>query len=89
MNDLKSENDFLYWFLNRYFEPPCSFEYDNIPDVYDFIDKSEDGVSWCEQNCKNDGYKGAEICWRRFIKLLRECGQELSEYGKEQDDKSV
>lgn len=85
VKSLKSENDFLYWFLNRYFEPPCQYEYDNIPDVCDFIDKTDDGDSWCEQNCKNSDYKGCEECWKRFIGLLRECGKELNEYGKEQD----
>lgn len=80
IKELEEERRQIYKVLSDNFEPPCQLEFEGITDTADFI-----GASWCEQNCTNDGNGGTEICWKRLIQLIRECGKELNEYDKEQD----
>ena len=82
IKELEEERRQIYKVLSDNFEPPCQLEFEGIADTADFI-----GASWCEQNCTNDGNGGTEICWKRLIQLIRECGKELNEYGKEQDER--
>ena len=86
IKELEDEKEHIFCLINKYFEPPCTYEYGDI-DAYDLINTvdAQEGISWCEANCDSESYKGGAICWKRFFELMEKGEKEQIAYGEEQD----
>ena len=86
---LEDEKEHIFCLINKYFEPPCTYEYGDI-DAYDLINSADkqDGITWCEANCGDDSYLGDVKCWKKFFEVMEKAEKEQLKYGRAQDDTS-
>ena len=58
--------------MNHYFEAPCTYSFDDVGDVNDFIYTHSD--DWCEDNCPDNSNNDMAFapCWIKLFELLYE-----------------